>query len=181
MSKNLSNITAIILEPGGVHFRYLVLQVQIEDQSKLLVRALNFRPYRDKLEQKIVNWTWKDLEERGFKESETQLTVGGGGTLNINPYYETVTLFGESPQYGPEPERKTVAQLFQKVFSEHEISWFEPGFFKEQEKIAKEKKAKLAAQRTARKVQKQSTEASRKSAQFLQKNQEKKRKDGNLP
>ena len=93
MSKNLSNITAIILEPGGVHFRYLVLQVQIEDQSKLLVRALNFRPYRDKLEQKIVNWTWKDLEECGFKESEIQLTVGGGGTLNINPYYESVTLF----------------------------------------------------------------------------------------
>lgn len=147
------------VEPAGVHFRYLVFQLQVEDQSKLLVRALNFQPYRDELEQQIINWTWQGLEESGFNESGAELSVSGGGTLNINPYYETVTLFGESPEYGSEEERETVAGLVRQAFSDHEVSWFEPGYFEEQERIATEAKAKAAAERAARKAQRQDSEA----------------------
>ncbi len=165
MSRDLSDIVAVDVEPAGVHFRYLVFQLQVDSQSKLLVRALNFRPYRDELEQQIINWTWQGLEASGFTESGVQLSVGGGGTLNINPYYETVTLFGESPEYGAEEERETVAGLMQEAFSDHEVSWFEPGFFEEQEKIAREAKAKAAAERAARKAQRQDSERAGESSE----------------
>jgi len=163
-SKDLSNIPTVNVEPGGVHFRYLVFQLQCKDETRLLVRALNFRPYRDELEQQIINWTWQSLEESGFDESGAQLSVGGGGTLNINPYYRTVTLFGESPEYGPEKERETVARLVQERFSGHEVSWFETAYFKEQERIAKEAKAKAAAERATRKAQRQESETSESGA-----------------
>ena len=180
-SKDLSNIPAVNVERGGVHFRYLVFQLQCKfvaklwprfqylspeqsDETRLLVRALNFRPYRDELEQQIINWTWQGLEEFGFDESGAQLSVGGGGTLNINPYYGTVTLFGESPEYGPEEERETVARLVQERFSGHEISWFETGYFKEQEGIAKKEKAKAAAERAARKAERQKSATSESGA-----------------
>ena len=67
--------------------------------------------------KRIINWAWQGLEDTGVDESGATLPVDGGGSLAINPYYETVTLFGASSEYGPEEERETVARLFQDAFS----------------------------------------------------------------
>jgi hypothetical protein len=154
MAIDLSEIPRLEVESAGVHFRYLVFRLAVQDQEEVLVRALNFRPYREELDRRIINWAWQSLEDTGLDESQATLQVGGGGSLAINPYYETVTLFGESPEYGPEEERETVARLFQEAFPEHEVSWYPVGHFEEQEKKAKAAKAAAAAARTEKKAQK---------------------------
>ncbi len=154
MAIDLSEIPRLEVESAGVHFRYLVFRLAVKDQEEVLVRALNFRPYREELDRRIINWAWQSLEDTGLDESQATLQVGGGGSLAINPYYETVTLFGESPEYGPEEERETVARLFQEAFPEHEVSWYPVGHFEEQEKKAKAAKAAAAAARAEKKAQK---------------------------
>ena len=152
MAIDLSKIPRLEVEEGGVHFRYLVFRLTVEDQEGVLVRALNFQPYREELDQSIINWAWQSLEDTGLDESGATLQVSGGGSLAINPYYETVTLFGASSEYGPEEERETVARLFQDAFPDYEVSWYPLGYFEEQEKKAKE--AKAAAARAEKKAQK---------------------------
>ncbi len=154
MAIDLSKIPRLEVEDGGVHFRYLVFRLTVEDQEGVLVRALNFQPYREELDQSIINWAWQSLEDTGLDESGATLQVGGGGSLAINPYYETVTLFGASSEYGPEEERETVARLFQDAFPDYEVSWYPLGYFEEQEKKAKEAKAAAAAARAEKKAQK---------------------------
>ena len=154
MAIDLSKIPRLEVEEGGVHFRYLVFRLTVEDQEGVLVRALNFQPYREELDQSIINWAWQSLEDTGLDESGATLQVGGGGSLAINPYYETVTLFGASSEYGTEEERETVARLFQDAFPDYEVSWYPLGYFEEQEKKAKEAKAAAAAARAEKKAQK---------------------------
>ena len=154
MAIDLSKIPRLEVENSGVHFRYLVFRLKVEDQEGVLVRALNFQPYREELDQSIINWAWQSLEDTGLDESQATLEVGGGGSLAINPYYETVTLFGASPEYGPEEERETVARLFQDAFPDHEVSWYPLGYFEEQEKKAKAAKAAAAAARAEIKARK---------------------------
>ena len=154
MAIDLSKMPRLEVEDGGVHFRYLVFRLTVEDQEGVLVRALNFHPYREELDQSIINWAWQSLEDTGLDESGPTLQVGGGGSLAINPYYETVTLFGASSEYGPEEERETVARLFQDAFPDYEVSWYPLGYFEEQEKKAKAAKAAAAAARAEKKAQK---------------------------
>lgn len=154
MAIDLSKIPRLEVEDSGVHFRYLVFRLTVEDQEGVLVRALNFRPYREELDQRIINWAWQGLEDTGVDESGATLQVDGGGSLAINPYYETVTLFGASSEYGPEEERETVARLFQDAFPDYEVSWYPLGYFEKQEKKAKEAKAAAAAARAEKKAQK---------------------------
>ena len=154
MAIDLSKMARLEIENSGVHFRYLVFRLTVEDQEEVLVRALNFRPYREELDQRIINWTWQGLEGTGLDESRASLHVGGGGSLAVNPYYATVTLFGASPEYGPEEERETVARLFQDEFPDHEVSWYPLGYFEDQEKKAKEAKTAAAAAREENKAHK---------------------------
>ena len=71
----LASIPNVAVESSGVHFCYLVLKLTAGDQVKTLVRALNFRPYRDNLEQRIIKWTWGGLEEAGLDEGNAFLSV----------------------------------------------------------------------------------------------------------
>jgi hypothetical protein len=139
----LVSIPNVAVEDSGVHFCYLALKLTAGDQVKTLVRALNFRPYRDNLEQRIIEWTWGGLEEAGLDEDSAFLSVKGGGSLSINPYYGTVTVFGGSPDSGIEENREEVAQLLREAFPSHDLSWFTPGHYEEQQR--KEKEAKAAA------------------------------------
>ena len=125
MAIDLSKIPRLEVEDGGVHFRYLVFRLTVEDQEGVLVRALNFQPYREELDQSIINWAWQSLEDTGLDESGATLQVGGGGSLAIDPYYETATLFGASSEYGPEEERGTVARLFQEAFPDYDCAQFD--------------------------------------------------------
>ena len=154
MTADLSKIPRLEVEKSGVHFRYLVFRLTVGDQEEVLVRAVNFHPYREELDQRIVNSTWQSLESTGLDESQATLHVGGGGSLAVNPYYATVTLFGASPEYGPEEDRETVARLFEDEFPDYEVSWYPLGYFEEQEKKAKEEKAAAAAARAEKKAQK---------------------------
>ena len=152
MAIDLSKIPGLEVENSGVHFCYLVFQLTVEDQEKVLVRALNFRAYGEELDQRIINWAWQSLEDTGLDDSRATLHVGGGGSLAVNPYYATVTLFGASPEYGPEEERETVARLFQDEFPDYEVSWYPLGHFEEEQKKAKEAKAAAAAARAETKA-----------------------------
>jgi len=151
----LASIPNVAVESSGVHFCYLVLKLTAGDQVKTLVRALNFRPYRDNLEQRIIKWTWGGLEEAGLDEGNAFLSVKGGGSLSINPYYGTVTVFGGRPDSGIEENREEVAQLLREAFPSHDLSWFTPEHYEQQQRKAKEAKAAaIAAKKAAAKAKK---------------------------
>lgn len=120
----LDGLPDVRLEESGVTFKYLVLRFDSDGQGKVLVRGVNYRPYEPDAVQRIVNWTWDELEASGFREGQDDLTMVGGGTLSINPYYEKVTLFGELPGVGAEPDREATSQLVKAAFPDHSVEWF---------------------------------------------------------
>ncbi len=123
----LAQLPAFRTDEQGVTFRYLVFQLTSGGQERTLVRGLNYLPYDSQLTQRIVNWTLDELEKAGFDPATGELMVEGGGTLTLNPYYETATLFGENPEYGEESDRGAVEALVKKAYAELEVSSFKSG------------------------------------------------------
>lgn len=123
---DVSLIPTLQLQDDGVTFKYLVLKFTSDGEEKTLLRGINFRPYETDAVQQIVNWTWDELEALGFREGRDVLAMDGGGTLSLNPYYETATLFGELPGVGAESDRDNAAQMVQEAFPDHKVEWFPP-------------------------------------------------------
>ncbi len=143
---NLAEIPEVRLLDRGVSFKYLILNLKQAASEKTLVRAINYRPYSPDLDQQIINRTWDELAEHGGEEGKLEVSVIGGGTLSLNPYYETITLFGENGETGSEENRPETARLLEQAFPESEVSWFSN---QHAELEAKKAKAALLAKRRA--------------------------------
>ncbi len=122
---DFERVPDVQFQDPGVIFRYLVLRFRSGDQEKTLVRGINYRPYEPETAQRIINWTWDELEAAGFREGRDELGLEGGGTLSVNPYYETATLFGAA-SVGPEADRAATASMLEKAFPGHKVEWFPP-------------------------------------------------------
>lgn len=121
----LSNIQDVRLqEGGGVTFKYLALTLELQGEKKCILRALNYTPYREGMEEEIIAWTKEELDELGFFRAGGDFVVLGGGTLTVNPYDETICLYGSNKPYGPERDRQAVALTVQSAFPNHKVSWF---------------------------------------------------------
>ena len=123
----LPEIPEVRLEDsGGVTFSYLVFQLELGGEKKSVVRGLNYQPSERAVEERIIGWAKDELEECGFFESGGDFLVEGGGSLTINPYDETVVLFGSNKAYGSERDREEVARRFERSFPNHEVTCFVP-------------------------------------------------------
>ena len=122
----LSEIASVRLEEGGVMFKYLLIQLEREGQTKTVVRGLNYQSYRGDLEEQIVQATEQELRDSSFLDQGGSFEVAGGGSITLNPYYETITLFGASSRYRAEGNREPVAKMLEAAYPEHEVSWFSP-------------------------------------------------------
>jgi hypothetical protein len=105
-------------------FKYLYFEAQQSGQTRGLVRALNYAPYVSDLEEQIVLWLREELEATNFFRAGGALKTLGGGTMTLNCYYETITLFGASGSHGVEENREAVARLLEGSFPDHEVAWF---------------------------------------------------------
>lgn len=123
----LSQIPEVRLqEGGGVTFRYLVLNLELRGGKKSVLRGLNDHPYRGGMEEQILAWTKEELEELGFFTAGGDFVVAGGGSLTLNPYDETICLFGSNQPYGPEKDRQAAAGLVQAALPNHRVSFYDP-------------------------------------------------------
>ena len=113
------------LRSEGVMFKYLVFEARQSNQLKRIVRALNYAPYVGDIEEQLFSWIREELEVFDFFVTGGTLDARGGGTFALNPYYETVTLFGTSETYGVESNRETVTKILKRAFPEYEVTWFE--------------------------------------------------------
>lgn len=138
----------------GISFHYLVFRLKSGEKEQLLVRGMNFLPYEPNVKQRIINQTVSELEGAGFREGVDELATNGGGTATLNPYYETVTLFGADADQGSEENREEVGELFKNAFPEHKVEWYSEGHAAEVERKEKEAKAKAKAAREAAKAKK---------------------------
>lgn len=123
----LSDIPEVQFDHQGVTFHYLVFRLVSGGEERTLVRGENYRPYEPDATQQIINSTLDHLESAGFDEDKDRLEVDGGGTMSLNPYYETVVLFGEDSEYGEESDRAGVAEKVRSALPGLEISWFASG------------------------------------------------------
>ena len=155
---SLDDIPAVRLLNLGVSFRYLVFRLTSGQKETLLVRGLNSRPYETGIEQRIINQTREELAEFGFQEDHDELATNGGGTARLNPYNESITLFGASPERDPEENRDEVHELFQQAFPQHSVDWFSEGHAAEVEQKQREAKAKAKAAKAAAKAKKAAAE-----------------------
>ena len=119
-----AEIDNVQLEEGGVMFRYLLIQIERNGQTKDIVRGVNYQSYREGLEEKIVQAVERELRDRDFIEGGGVIKVDGGGSIALNPYQETVILFGSSQGYGVEQDRECVAKMLGVAYPEHTVSWF---------------------------------------------------------
>lgn len=123
----LSEIPSVRLEDsGGVTFKYLVLVLQLDGQKISIVRGMNYQPYHPDFEEKIIGWTKQELDDVGFFDRGGDFVVKGGGSLTLNPYDETISIFGSNGPYGPEKNREAVAELVQSAFPTYKVFWFSP-------------------------------------------------------
>ena len=122
----LSEIAGVRLEEGGVMIKYLLFQLEQEGQSRAIVRGVNYQSYREGLEEQIVQAAEQELRDSSFLDQGGGFEVAGGGSITLNPYYETITLFGASQSYGVEGNREAVAQMLEAAYPEHKVSWFSP-------------------------------------------------------
>lgn len=118
MSK-LSEIPNVRLNTEGVMYKYLLLKIEVGKESKEVVRGLTSLVD----ETETVQWVERELEKVGIEEGQRQIEVLGGGSFALNPYYETITLFGASPKYGEESDRLSVATLMETVFEDFKVAW----------------------------------------------------------
>ena len=64
-------------------------------------------------------------------------------------------MFGGRPDSGIEENREEVAQLLREAFPSHDLSWFTPEHYEQQQRKAKEAKAAaIAAKKAAAKAKK---------------------------
>lgn len=112
------------LEGEGVMFRYLLFDLEQGGVSKTILRGVNYQSYNTGLEQEIIRTTREELRTRAFFEGGGELNVKGGASVAYNPYYETITLFGTSSNYGAEEDREASAKLLERAYPECEVSWF---------------------------------------------------------
>ena len=129
----LSEIASVRLEEGGVMFQYLLIQLEREGQAKAIVRGVNYQSYREGLEEQIVQAAQQELRDSSFLDQGVGFEVAGGGSITLNPYDETITLFGASQRYGVEGSREAVAKMLEAAFPEHKVSWFSPDEPKEED------------------------------------------------
>ena len=87
---------------------------------------MNYLPYRSQIEETIIRLTKEELEERGFFDQGGDFSVEGGGTLDLNRYYDTITLYGANSAYGAEQDRSGAAEVLRQVFPDYGISLYEP-------------------------------------------------------
>ncbi len=139
----LDELPEVRLEEAGVMFKYLVLKLASNGGERVLVRGVNWKPYEPDAVQRIVNWTWDELEAEGFQEGRDELALEGGGTLSVNPYYEKITLFGEIPGVGSEGDRQATCRMVQAAFPDHTVQWF-PAEEEKPKKAVKKPPAKAA-------------------------------------
>ncbi len=123
---DLSELASVRLEEGGVMFKYLLIQLEREGQAKAIVRGVNYQAYREGLEEQIVLEAEQELRDSSFLDQGGGFEVTGGGSITLNPYYETITLFGASQGYGAEGNREAVAKLLEAAYPEYKVNWFSP-------------------------------------------------------
>ncbi len=122
----LSEIASVRLEEGGVMYKYLLIQLEQDGQTKAVVRGLNYQSYRKDLEEQIVRTAEQELRDSRFLDQGGSFEVTGGGSITLNPYCQTMTLFGASQIYGAEGNREPVAKMVEAAYPAHEVSWFSP-------------------------------------------------------
>lgn len=130
----ITELPDALLEGEGVTFQYLLMSVECDGQSRQVVRGLCYTPYAEGAEDRILDRLRRELSESGGKYS-----VEGGGSLTLNPYNETIILYGKNPAHGAEPDREISVRALQQSFPDHKVSWFPPEV-KAPEKAAKAKK-----------------------------------------
>ena len=118
----LEEIPDVRLQTKGVMFQYLLFKVIRAGKSKSIVRGVNYQLYQNNAAEQLIKWVREELEEESLLD-QGGLNIEGGGTLTLNPYYETLTLFGSSQMYGEEKNRADVAKMFEQSFPDHEVSW----------------------------------------------------------
>ena len=122
----LSEIASVRLEEGGVIFKYLLIDLERAGERKVILRGLNYQSYVENMEEEIVKSAEEELKQSSFFEHGGGFQVAGGGSITLNPYYETITLYGASQTYGVEKNREDVARMIEDAYPEHEVSWFSP-------------------------------------------------------
>jgi hypothetical protein len=119
----LSEISDVRLQTKGVMFKYLLFEIEQSGEKKKLVRGVNYQPYHNDVDDQIVQWVREELREGSFFEKGGDFRIEGGGTITLNPYSETLAVFGASVVYGEEENREDVAKMFERAFPDHEVSW----------------------------------------------------------
>jgi hypothetical protein len=162
----LEEIPDVRLQTKGVMFQYLIFKIVSAGKSKTIVRGVNYQLYYDNADEKLMKWVRKELEEDSLLDQGGGVKIEGGGTLTLNPYYETLTLFGSSQTYGEETNRADVAKMFEQSFPDHEVSWSpaepepKPSTPKNSKKAAA--KSKESFKKVGKKVSTKSEESSEK-------------------
>ena len=109
---------------GGVTFKYLVLTLTLGEKKRSVLRGLNYLPANKQMEEEIIRQTRDELEEADFFAGGGEFLVDGGGSLTLNPYDQTVCLFGSNIPYGCETDREATARTVQTSFPNHTVTWF---------------------------------------------------------
>ncbi|MBI4447048.1 MAG: hypothetical protein HY645_14225 [Acidobacteria bacterium] len=125
-------------EGGGVTFRYLAFEISCREGIRPVLRAVNYRSYEPSQENSIMRM----LESELSSPQETPYRIMGGGSLTLNNYEQTITIYGANPVFGAEPQREKTAAMLERSLPGYKTTWFGPDV-----KPATEKAPRKAAEK----------------------------------
>ncbi|KAK6484183.1 14 kDa phosphohistidine phosphatase-like [Huso huso] len=115
MADNLSNVSAVEIDPEGV-FKYILVRVKAKGgagEYKDIVRGTKSAEFHNHIFEKIN----PDLEKLGL-----ECNCLGGGKIEYNSNEKKIRVFGLSTGFGKADHSVTVEKL-KIVFTDYKITW----------------------------------------------------------
>jgi len=122
----VAEIPELSLFGEGVTFQYLAISLKRGEEQEGILRGLNYTPYSGDAKEGIVSRLQTELEDLDFFDQGGEFSIAGGGSIAMNPYNETIVLFGQSQSCGAEENREASAKALERAFPDHSVEWHPP-------------------------------------------------------
>lgn len=108
-------LVALASSEGRTFQKYLAFSVYTPEGSRRVIRSVNVETERTR--HAAVNTAFaKELDGTGIKKSTL-----GGGFLMIHSERKTISVSGDSLDYGPDPDRRATVELLKVAYPDYRI------------------------------------------------------------
>lgn len=119
MIKKPDALREVVIDPSG-DMKFIVATINGCDdyRNKLFIRASKlYQDHRSNLF--ALNYEMENM--RRFANRAARAVCIGGGRITINPKKKTILIYGESGDFGKEPDRQQTVKMLQAAYPKFKV------------------------------------------------------------